>query len=71
LEVPIIRAGGALRKLQTGAAGGITGGLGIKVGNMVPACCEQKSGGSIADKFFHKRLSVLSAAVRHPAAGGE
>src|ERR1700758_1005741 len=43
IGVPIIRASGASRKLESWRAGGIVGGLGIKVGNMVPACCEQKS----------------------------
>jgi hypothetical protein len=47
--------------------GGTAGGNRIKVGNMVPACCECKPGGSIADTLFYKRLSltsILSAAVR-------
>jgi hypothetical protein len=34
------------------AQGGIAGGIGIKVGNMVPACCECYPGGSIADLLF-------------------
>lgn len=32
--------------------GGIAGGISIKVGIMVPACCECHPGGSIADKSF-------------------
>ena len=51
--------------------GGITGGLSIKVGNMVPACCDRIHGGSIADTLFYKRLSLtssgFSATVRHHA----
>jgi len=57
-------------------SGGIKRGLRIKVGNMVPACCECKSGGSIADTLFYKRLSLTKYLERcgppsHPAAGGE
>ena len=60
--------------------GGIAGGIGIKVGNMVPACCECNPGGSIADVLSRSasRFEVgprlgPSAAVRNPrpAAGGE
>jgi hypothetical protein len=32
--------------------GGVAGGIGIKVGIMVPACCECDPGGSIADPLF-------------------
>jgi len=32
--------------------GGIARGISIKVGNMVPACCERNPGGSIADQSF-------------------
>jgi hypothetical protein len=32
--------------------GGIAHGISIKVGIMVPACCECNSGGSIADPSF-------------------
>jgi hypothetical protein len=32
--------------------GGIAGGIRIKVGIMVPACCECYPGGSIADRSF-------------------
>ncbi len=42
------------------AWGGIVGGIGIKVGNMVPACCECDSGGSIADKIFPQAPVVAS-----------
>jgi len=36
--------------------GGIAGGIGIKVGIMVPACCESNPGGSIADPSFPEAL---------------
>jgi len=39
--------------------GGILGGIGIKVGNMVPACCECNPGGSIADIFFPEAPLVV------------
>ena len=56
-------------------AGDGAGGTGIKVGNMVPACCECNPGGSIADAFFSKAPLIAegraevgpSAAVRHHA----
>jgi len=47
--------------------GGIAGGIGIKVGNMVPACCECNPGGSIADlsfpeaPVFYKRMRTTYA----------
>ena len=41
-ECPIIRATPTSRKLQT-AAGGCAGRIGIKVDNMVPACCDVSS----------------------------
>jgi hypothetical protein len=34
--------------------------LGIKVDNMVPACCERHPGGTIADTLFSRRLSLSS-----------
>src|SRR5260221_841495 len=37
-----------------GRMGGTAGGTSIKVGNMVPACCECKPGGSIADTSFQE-----------------
>jgi hypothetical protein len=36
----------------SGLQGCCGGGTRIKVGNMVPACCERNPGGSIADKSF-------------------
>jgi hypothetical protein len=56
MESLIIRASYASRELQNGFRGGIAGGIGIKVGIMVPACCECDPGGSIADPLFQKRL---------------
>jgi hypothetical protein len=44
--------------MAVAGAGGMTGALGIKVGNMVPAFCECSHGGSIADTLFSKRLSL-------------
>ena len=41
--------------------GGIAGGIGIKVGIMVPACCEYHPGGSIADKSFSEALVFAKA----------
>jgi hypothetical protein len=57
-------------------AGGITGQLRIKVGNIVAACCDRYPGGSTADTLFYKRLSLTSRFERcgppvRPAAGGE
>jgi hypothetical protein len=43
------------------ATAGCCGGeLSIKVDKMVAACCERNPGGSIADTFFRKRLSLIS-----------
>jgi hypothetical protein len=43
--------------------GGIARGIGIKVGNMVPACCECYPGGSIAD-LFHPEAQVFASKSR-------
>jgi len=44
--------------LQQRAPGGITGGISIKVGNMVPACCECKPAGASRTRSLKKRLSL-------------
>jgi hypothetical protein len=54
LNFLIIRVIGASRELQSGLWGGVAGGIGIKVGIMVPACCECNPGGSIADPLYPK-----------------
>ncbi len=37
---------------------GITGGMSIKVGKMVPACCECKPAGASRTRSLKKRLSL-------------
>jgi hypothetical protein len=48
-------------------SGGATGGVGIKVGNMVSPAARSFDGGKIADMFFYQRLSMPSAMVRNHA----
>jgi hypothetical protein len=76
-EFLIIRATALLGNWKPSHPGCYTGEISIKVGNMVPACCECNPGGSIADKFFAQAPLVAEVWAERcgpqprPAAGGE